>query len=294
MSADKLPAQVHGAEAVLGVSGQDPGPLGQDGIEGTVRAWQAKLLQKLHGQLGANSEEQRNAPAHQIAAIRVGIIDGEIAVEPILGVVAQAQILQPHRHGGLAVQQRAVGGEDQGPGIGQRQQRPGKAAGGDGQLHAAQVRKLTGEVQEQGILRPGVARDGAALGDGIFQSPGLGTLTVQGQNGVKILHDAVQLPDLRGQNAVGAGKGRVGAVVVKGAGGEQLRPLAAQKAGQHHQGQKEADQLFHASPSKSKTGNTRVKVVPVGSVSELSTVMEPRLRSTISRTMARPRPLPPV
>ena len=70
--------------------------------------------------------------------------------------------------------------------------------------------------------------------------------------------------------------------------------LASEKSGDNGDQKENGSQSSHTSSSISKTGKVRVKVVPVGGTTELVTVMVPRLRSTMSRTMDSPSPLPPV
>ena len=168
---------------------------------------------------------------------------------------------------------------------------PGKASGGDGQLNAPEHADAGVKLQGQHAVVKGMTDEAGILWEGRFQSVGDGAFTVQLHQGFHISPGAAHVTQLRGEDTVSPLENGVRAVVVKSgrfSGGGGLA------SAEQDQNQDQTHKAFHASTSTSKIGKLRVKVVPVGGVWELATVMLPPFRSTMSRTMARPKPLPPV
>ena len=287
-------AQIDGADVIVQADGADLCPRRDQTVEpGTLRRC-AHLLQQQGGQILPVGQVGGDALTDEIAVGGIGVVYGMLAMEAIHAVVTQIQLVQGKLQRGFAVEASILGGEDQPCAAGQGQESAGHAGGGEGQLHTAQVGQLRRKMQIHGVSVDVPLGNGTRCWDQAFQLLAQRSLEIERQNGIEIILDARQLPGLRGDDAVGAGKVGVRAVVIKADGGAQLLLGAAEQTGSQDGDQDQGSQSFHSSSSTSKTGKVRVKVVPVGGTSELVTVMEPRFRSTISLTMARPRPLPPV
>ena len=139
-AAVELLADIHGAKAVFHGDGVESGAGGQGRAQCGPGGRRQKLLQQVHGQLLRGGMPYGDGLLHEVPAVCRGVVDGDLCVEQMQALVLQIQVCQGDGQGGIAVEKRAVGGEDQGGGPGQWQEGPGETARGHRQLHAGKLR----------------------------------------------------------------------------------------------------------------------------------------------------------